>query len=114
MQLVHVLLLIPLIQCRKMPCRLIGHSRRVDQQGNEVGLEVGMADVGDIQVAVEGILVWRSSMIRDLELRLTLSGIVEDIDIAALVETVVGWSQGRIVKVVVNVGEAVALFNQLT
>lgn len=73
-----------------------------------------MSNVCDIQVAMEGVLVWGSGVIRDLELCLALSWIIEEIDIAALVESVVGWSQGGIVEVVVNVGEAIDPFSQLT
>lgn len=96
-----------------MPCRLICHSRRVDQQGDKVGLKMGMSNVCDVQVAVEGVLVWRPCVVRDFELRLALSWIVKEVDIAAFVESVVSWSQGRIVEVVVNVGEAIELFDQL-
>lgn len=73
-----------------------------------------MSNVCDIQVAVEGILVWRPSVIRDLELRLALGWTVEEVDIAAFVESVVGWPQSGIAEVVVNVGKAIELFNQLT
>lgn len=53
-----------------MPCRLIGYSRGVDQEGAEVGLEVGMADIGDVQIAAESVLVWSASIVRDLQLGL--------------------------------------------
>lgn len=42
-----------------------------------------------VQVAVEGVLVGRAGMIGNLELGLSLGGIVEEVDIAPSVESVV-------------------------
>ena len=41
-----------------------------------------MADVGDVQVAVEGVLVWSARVIGDLQLGLPLRWIIEQVDIA--------------------------------
>jgi hypothetical protein len=50
-------------------------------------------------------------MIRDLQLCLMLIGIVVEVDIASLGQTVVGRSRGRIVEVIVYVGEAISLIS---
>lgn len=62
-----------------------------------------------VQVAVEGVLVRRAGMIGNLELGLSLGWIVEEVDIAPSVKSVVLWLRGGIVEVVVDVSKAEVL-----
>lgn len=65
-----------------------------------------MADIGNVEIAMEGILVWSACIVGNFELRLALCWAVVEVDIAALVEAVVRGARGWVIEVVVNVCEA--------
>lgn len=47
-----------------------------------------MTDIGNVQVAIEGVLIWSSGGVGNLQLGLTLCRVVEQVDVAAFVESV--------------------------
>lgn len=62
-----------------------------------------------VQVAVEGVLIRCAGMVGNLELGLSLGWVVEEVDIAPSVESVMLWLRGGIIKVVVDVSKAEVL-----
>ena len=61
------------------------------------------------QVAVEGVLIRCAGMVGNLELGLSLGWIVEEVDIAPSVESVVLWLRRWIIEIVVDVSKAEVL-----
>jgi hypothetical protein len=76
MDAMEVLLLIGQVEARQVPCGVVGESGSVDHQRDEIGLEMRVSDVGVIEVAMEGILISRTSRICDFQLGLSLYSVV--------------------------------------
>jgi Tfp pilus assembly protein PilZ len=64
--LVQVLLLVRKVEARQVPGRVVWQSGGVDDQRDEVGLKMRVADMGMIEVSMESILIWGSGRICDL------------------------------------------------
>lgn len=104
--LVYVLLLVVHIVAGQVPCLLLVHNRCIDQKADQGRLQVVISDVGNMEVAIESVLLWSASMVRNFELGLVIIGIIVEVYVAPFGKALVRWSRGRMAEVIVTVCEA--------
>lgn len=114
-QPVHVAALVHGVGRGKAPLRavLLRSARRtgalageaVDGEGEEARVLVRVVDADRVELAGEGILLWRARMVRDLDAARPPYGVVVEVDVGALVEAVVRRLLVGRGDVVVHVGE---------
>ena len=107
--LVQILLLVPLIVARYMPLVMPLDTRSIYSDRKEGRLLVRVRYPCGVEIAGEGILIGRSGVVGYLKLDVLRVGVVVDVEIAALGESMVLRLCGRRREVVVNVCESVSV-----
>lgn len=88
-----------------MPCLVILHSLRIDNQRCQPWLQVVVLYTRRLEIAMKCVLIWGARMVGDLELGLVAIRIIVQVNVASFGKPVVGWSRRRVTEEVVDVRE---------